>query len=119
MRAPSLFQSGAELPARLRAGGHEPDQRAAMGDPVTAALPNVVVDSLMGHEGHIASLGDDVPGKPFSNFASHLLKSRSSRGPTARRDHIVEGLLGSVRSLRAVNGGRTLRAIQRALSGRG
>ena len=68
-------------------------------------LPGVVIDSVMGYEGHIAGLSDDVPRSRFANEIKWLLKKLSSRELACRRGSIIQALEREGLSLRVVNGG--------------
>lgn len=65
----------------------------------------VVIDSIMGYEGHIAGINDDVPGQLLKNTLFYLTKLASVRELTKRRDSIVEALRAGGLTLRVVNGG--------------
>ncbi len=65
----------------------------------------VSIDSVMGYEGHIAGINDDVPGKWLMNEVMYLLKRASVKELTARRDSIVEALGKEGLKLKIVNGG--------------
>lgn len=68
-------------------------------------LPNVRINSLMGYEGHIAGVQDDLPGKRLNNLLMRFLKSRSIREFTPRRDAVVQALRAHGVQLEIVNGG--------------
>jgi D-serine deaminase-like pyridoxal phosphate-dependent protein len=68
-------------------------------------LPNISVNAIMGYEGHIASTADAVPGKTLLNFQTRLLKARSVRELTARRQAIVKTIQNKNQKLEIVNGG--------------
>ena len=68
-------------------------------------MGRVGIDSVMGYEGHVASLGDDLPGKGLMNLAARALKRLSIAEYTPRRGRIVERLRRAGLELRAVNGG--------------
>jgi D-serine deaminase-like pyridoxal phosphate-dependent protein len=65
----------------------------------------VVLDAVMGYEGHIAGPNDAVPGRAFKNAAIRFLKSRSISDFTPRRDRLVRDLRERGFSLPVVNGG--------------
>jgi len=67
--------------------------------------PGVVIDALMGYEGHIAGINDDIPGAGLKNSVYRALKAASVRELTARRDRIVEELRAEGVDLRVINGG--------------
>jgi D-serine deaminase-like pyridoxal phosphate-dependent protein len=68
-------------------------------------LPGVKIDCLMGYEGHIAGVNDDIPGQPFKNILMRAIKNASVRELTARRQAIVEALRTAGVELKIVNGG--------------
>lgn len=65
----------------------------------------VRIDCLMGYEGHIAGVNDDVPGQALNNFVLRRLKHASVRELTARRNAIVRSLKEAGVDIRLVNGG--------------
>jgi len=67
--------------------------------------PWMVIDSLMGYEGHIAGISDDVPGAVLKNFLMRTVKALSVRELTTRRDRVVETLRANGIDLPLVNGG--------------
>jgi D-serine deaminase-like pyridoxal phosphate-dependent protein len=70
-----------------------------------ALLKGVRIDCLMGYEGHIAGVNDDVPGQALNNFVMRTLKQMSVRELTSRRDAVVRSLREAGVGLRLVNGG--------------
>jgi D-serine deaminase-like pyridoxal phosphate-dependent protein len=70
-----------------------------------APLKGVRVDCLMGYEGHIAGVNDDVPGQALNNFVMRTLKNMSVKELTSRRDAVVRSLREAGVKLRLVNGG--------------
>lgn len=68
-------------------------------------LPNLRINSLMGYEGHIAGLPDDLPNKRLNNLLMRFLKSRSIREFTPRRDAVIQALRAHGVELEVVNGG--------------
>jgi len=68
-------------------------------------LKGVRIDCLMGYEGHIAGVNDDVPGQALNNFVMRTLKNRSVKELTSRRDAVVRSLKEAGVELRLVNGG--------------
>ncbi|MEW5723666.1 MAG: alanine racemase [Thermodesulfobacteriota bacterium] len=68
-------------------------------------LTGVEIDSVMGYEGHIAGLSDDLPGRRLKSWAVRLMKKASIREFTPRRGGIVAELKELGLNLRAVNGG--------------
>jgi D-serine deaminase-like pyridoxal phosphate-dependent protein len=71
----------------------------------TGALKSVRIDCLMGYEGHIAGVNDDVPRQAFNNFVMRTLKNMSVKELTSRRGAIVRALKDAGVTLRLVNGG--------------
>jgi len=69
------------------------------------SLKGVRIDCLMGYEGHIAGVNDDVPGQALNNFFLRALKNASMRELTARRGAVVRSLQEAGVELRLVNGG--------------
>ncbi len=65
----------------------------------------VTIDSIMGYEGHVASMNDDIPGKGIMNLISRALKKASIAEFTPRRGRIVERLRKEGVDIRVVNGG--------------
>jgi D-serine deaminase-like pyridoxal phosphate-dependent protein len=69
------------------------------------SLKGVQIDCLMGYEGHIAGVNDDVPGQVLNNFVMRTLKNMSVKELTSRRQAIVRSLKEAGVELRLVNGG--------------
>ncbi len=68
-------------------------------------LPGVVIDSLMGYEGHIAGVNDALPNQGFKNMVMRRLKQASVAELTARRQRVVRTLQEAGFQLKVVNGG--------------
>ncbi|RCK74675.1 MAG: L-gulono-1,4-lactone oxidase [Anaerolineae bacterium] len=68
-------------------------------------LPNLHLNALMGYEGHIAGVGDALPGKPLKNALTRLLKGLARRDLRRRRQAIVAALREAGAQLEVVNGG--------------
>jgi D-serine deaminase-like pyridoxal phosphate-dependent protein len=68
-------------------------------------LSSVKIDCLMGYEGHIAGVNDDVPGQALNNFVMRALKNMSVKELTSRRGAVVRSLKEAGVELRLVNGG--------------
>ncbi len=68
-------------------------------------LSNVVIDSVMGYEGHIAGTNDDYPNQGFKNFFLRALKNASVRELTQRRAAVVGAIRSEGVELKTVNGG--------------
>ena len=69
------------------------------------AFKGVVIDCIMGYEGHIASMSDAVPGARLKNALMRFVKQASVRELTARRDSIVAALRRAGLKFRVINGG--------------
>jgi D-serine deaminase-like pyridoxal phosphate-dependent protein len=69
------------------------------------SLMGVKIDCLMGYEGHIAGVNDDVPGQALNNFVMRTLKNMSVKELTSRRGAVVRSLKEAGVALRLVNGG--------------
>jgi len=69
--------------------------------------PQLQLDGLMGYEGQIAGVADDIPGSSLKNLFVRLLKKLSQRESFARRQATVRFLRDQGFSLRFVNGGGT------------
>jgi D-serine deaminase-like pyridoxal phosphate-dependent protein len=69
------------------------------------AFPGVRLDALMGYEGHVAGISDNVPGAGLKNAVMRALKTASVRELTARRDRIVEKLRAEGADFKLINGG--------------
>jgi D-serine deaminase-like pyridoxal phosphate-dependent protein len=72
-----------------------------------ADRPYLRLDGLMGYEGQIAGLMDDVPGHAMKNRIVRFLKRRSIMQVNARRRDTVAALVAAGHHLRFVNGGGT------------
>jgi D-serine deaminase-like pyridoxal phosphate-dependent protein len=64
------------------------------------------LDGLMAYEGHIAGVGDRIPGRPFRSAAIRAMQSASEREIRRRLPKLVEAAR-AVADLRFVNGGGT------------
>jgi D-serine deaminase-like pyridoxal phosphate-dependent protein len=70
------------------------------------ARPGVRLVGLMAYEGHIAGLGDRVPGRPLRSALIRRLQRASAREIRERRTAVVEAL-SEIAELEFVNGGGT------------
>jgi D-serine deaminase-like pyridoxal phosphate-dependent protein len=70
-----------------------------------ARRPHLRLDGLMGYEGQIAGLMDDIPGQALKNRLVRFLKRRSIAEVNARRHDTVAALAKAGHRLRFVNGG--------------
>jgi D-serine deaminase-like pyridoxal phosphate-dependent protein len=68
--------------------------------------PGTHVVGLMAYEGHVAGVGDRIPGKPFRSFAIRWMQDRSMKEIAQRRAAIVE-LVRKAMEIEFVNGGGT------------
>lgn len=68
-------------------------------------LSNVVIDSIMGYEGHIAGTNDNYPNQGIKNALLRGLKKASVRELTGRRKAVLGAVRGAGVELRLVNGG--------------
>jgi len=68
-------------------------------------LKGVRMDCLMGYEGHIAGVNDDIPGKTLTNLVMRTLKNSSVKELRSRRQAVVRSLNEAGMPLRLVNGG--------------
>ncbi len=69
------------------------------------SLEGVRIDAMMGYEGHIAGVNDNVPGRALNNWLVRALKNLSVRELTGRRGAVVRSLKEAGVHLRLVNGG--------------
>jgi D-serine deaminase-like pyridoxal phosphate-dependent protein len=81
-----------------------PEQALALVDQVRS-FEGVRIDGLMGYEGHIAGVNDDVPGRTFNNFITRTLKNASVKELTSRRAAVVRSLKAAGLQFRFINGG--------------
>jgi len=72
-----------------------------------ARRPSLHLDGLMGYEGQIAGLMDEIPGQRLKNRLVKLLKRRSIAEVNRRRQATVAALAAAGHHLRFVNGGGT------------
>jgi D-serine deaminase-like pyridoxal phosphate-dependent protein len=72
-----------------------------------AIRPGLRLEGLMGYEGQIAGLMDDVPGQGVKNRVVRFLKRKSIAEVTRRRVETVAALQRAGHRLRFVNGGGT------------
>ncbi len=70
-----------------------------------SSLKGVRIDCLMGYEGHIAGVNDDLPGRALNNFVMRTLKKLSVKELTSRRQAVARSLREAGVELRLVNGG--------------
>lgn len=90
----------------LRSPLHSPARLAELARSV-ARRPGFRLVGLMAYEGHIAGVGDDVPGRPLRSRAVRLMQ-RVARGElAARRAAAVRAVRAVAPDLEFVNGGGT------------
>ncbi|MFF5717397.1 alanine racemase [Streptomyces buecherae] len=89
----------------LRSPLHDPDQLVALARTVVDR-PGFRLVGLMAYEGHIAGVGDAVPGHPVRSRAIRLLQGAARRELAARRAAAVRAVR-QVADLEFVNGGGT------------
>jgi D-serine deaminase-like pyridoxal phosphate-dependent protein len=68
--------------------------------------PRLTLVGMMAYEGHIAGVGDRVPGKPLKSALVHRMQSASARELRERRARAVAAV-SEVTALEFVNGGGT------------
>ncbi|OPF80016.1 alanine racemase [Streptomyces antioxidans] len=89
----------------LRSPLREPEQLAALARAI-ADRPGFRLVGLMAYEGHVAGVGDAVPGSPLRSRAVRLMQSVARRELAARRAAAVRAVR-AVADLEFVNGGGT------------
>lgn len=99
------------LAGRLRVGAlrsslHTPGQLAALARTV-AARPGFRLVGVMAYEGHVAGVGDAVPGRPLRSAAIRLMQSAARKELAARRAAAIEAVRAVQPDLEFVNGGGT------------
>lgn len=98
------------LGGRVRVGArrsplHDPEALAAFGE-LVQRRPGFRVVGLMAYEGHVAGVGDRVPGRPLRSGMIRLMQARSRTELAERRAEAVRRLR-RVADLEFVNGGGT------------
>ncbi|MEU6094709.1 amino acid deaminase/aldolase [Streptomyces sp. NPDC047079] len=99
------------LGGRVRVGArrsplHSPAQVAEMARTV-ARTPGFRLVGLMAYEGHIAGVGDAVPGRPLRSGAIRLMQSAARKELGRRRAEAVRAVRSVAPELEFVNGGGT------------
>lgn len=89
----------------LRSPLREPEQLAALARAI-ADRPGFRLVGLMAYEGHVAGVGDAVPGNPLRSRAIRLMQSVARRELAERRAAAVRAVR-AVADLEFVNGGGT------------
>jgi D-serine deaminase-like pyridoxal phosphate-dependent protein len=90
----------------LRSPVHAPERLAELARAV-AARPGFRLVGLMGYEGHVAGVGDAVPGRPLRSLAVRLMQSTARKELAARRAEAVRAVRAVEPDLEFVNGGGT------------
>lgn len=99
------------LGSRVRVGArrspvHSPEQLADLARTV-ADRPGFRLVGLMAYEGHVAGVGDAVPGRPVRSRAVRLMQRAARRELAARRAAAVRAVRLAQPDLEFVNGGGT------------
>jgi D-serine deaminase-like pyridoxal phosphate-dependent protein len=99
------------LAGRLRVGAlrsrlRSPEQLAALARAV-AARPGFRLVGVMAYEGHVAGVGDAVPGRPLRSAAIRLMQSAARKELAARRAAAIAAVRAVQPDLEFVNGGGT------------
>ncbi|MGA6152619.1 amino acid deaminase/aldolase [Stenotrophomonas sp. NPDC087984] len=89
----------------LRSPLREPEQLAELARAIDRR-PGFRLVGLMAYEGHVAGVGDSVPGNPLRSRAVRLMQSVARRELAARRAAVVRAVR-AVTDLEFVNGGGT------------
>jgi D-serine deaminase-like pyridoxal phosphate-dependent protein len=100
-----------KLGGRLRIGAlrsplHDPERLAELARAVTRR-PGFRLVGLMGYEGHVAGVGDAVPGRPLRSLAIRVMQSTARKQLAARRADAVQAVRAVEPGLEFVNGGGT------------
>jgi D-serine deaminase-like pyridoxal phosphate-dependent protein len=100
-----------KLAGRLRIGAlrsplHSPERMAALARTI-ASRPGFRLVGIMAYEGHIAGVGDAVPGRPARSLAIKLMQTAARRELATRRAEAVRAVRTVVPDLEFVNGGGT------------
>ncbi|WP_234531476.1 amino acid deaminase/aldolase [Streptomyces shenzhenensis] len=100
-----LFGGRVRVGAR-RSPLHSPAQLADLAR-VVARRPGFRLVGIMGYEGHIAGVGDDVAGRPLRSRAVRLMQATARRELAERRAAVVRAVRAVAPDLEFVNGGGT------------
>ncbi len=99
------------LGGRIRIGALRSPVRDAEGLAALAravdARPGFELVGLMAYEGHVAGVGDAVPGRPARSRAIRLMQTVARRELAARRAEVVAAVRAVAPGLEFVNGGGT------------
>ncbi len=86
---------------------HDPERAARFAAEI-ASRPGTELAGLMAYEGHIAGVGDRIPGKPLRSAAIQRMQASSEREIRARLPRIVEAVRKATPGdLGFINGGGT------------
>ncbi|KAF4409748.1 MULTISPECIES: amino acid deaminase/aldolase [Streptomyces] len=99
------------LGGRVRVGArrsplHTPERLAGLARTVVRR-PGFTLAGLMAYEGHVAGVGDAVPGRPVRSRAVRLMQAAARRELAARRAEAVRAVRAVAPGLEFVNGGGT------------
>ncbi|MFD4601112.1 amino acid deaminase/aldolase [Streptomyces sp. NPDC058464] len=99
------------LGGRVRVGArrsplYSPAQLADLARTV-ARRPGFKLVGIMGYEGHIAGVGDDIAGRPLRSRAVRLMQTTARRELSERRAAVVRAVRAVAPDLEFVNGGGT------------
>ncbi|MEU6196101.1 amino acid deaminase/aldolase [Streptomyces sp. NPDC047061] len=99
------------LGGRVRVGArrsplYSPAQLADLARTV-ARRPGFKLVGIMGYEGHIAGVGDDIAGRPLRSRAVRLMQATARRELSERRAAVVRAVRAVAPDLEFVNGGGT------------
>ncbi|MEV5954236.1 amino acid deaminase/aldolase [Streptomyces sp. NPDC051987] len=100
-----LFGGRVRVGAR-RSPLYSPAQLADLARTV-ARRPGFRLVGIMGYEGHIAGVGDDVAGRPLRSRAVRLMQATARRELAERRAAVVRAVRAVAPDLEFVNGGGT------------
>ncbi|WP_217550383.1 amino acid deaminase/aldolase [Streptomyces sp. GbtcB6] len=100
-----LFGGRVRVGAR-RSPLYSPAQLADLARTVVGR-PGFKLVGIMGYEGHIAGVGDDVAGRPLRSRAVRLMQTTARRELAERRGAVVRAVRAVAPDLEFVNGGGT------------
>ncbi|MFC4032182.1 amino acid deaminase/aldolase [Streptomyces polygonati] len=90
----------------LRSPLHTPERMASLARTI-AGRPGFRLVGIMAYEGHVAGVGDLVPGRPARSLAIRLMQSTARKELAARRAEAVRAVRVVAPDLEFVNGGGT------------
>ncbi|WP_089103119.1 amino acid deaminase/aldolase [Streptomyces hyaluromycini] len=100
-----LFGGRVRVGAR-RSPLYSPAQLADLAQ-IVVRRPGFRLVGIMGYEGHIAGVGDDVAGRPLRSRAVRLMQATARRELAERRGAVVRAVRAVAPDLEFVNGGGT------------